>query len=83
MFDVDGEYTAYPSRCPFQSGPVCEGNATGRRTASYDRETLELEASWEREGEILVCPWCARKFDLGTANVSPATVSGPRRIRSR
>jgi len=64
VFNVDGEYYAYTNWCAHQGGPVCEGQTTGRKEATFDRETLETELNWVREGEILTCPWHAWEYDL-------------------
>lgn len=64
VFNVDGEYVAYSNWCSHQSGPVCEGNTTGTYEASFDRETLEYELEWCKEGHILNCPWHGWEYDV-------------------
>jgi len=64
VFNVDGEYHAYTNWCPHQGGPVCEGLVTGTTSASFDREELETTLTWERDGEVLTCPWHAWEFEL-------------------
>lgn len=68
VFNVDGEIHAFANWCPHQNGPACEGNVTGTREASFDRETLEVETTWKRDGEILACPWHGWQFDLLTGD---------------
>jgi nitrite reductase/ring-hydroxylating ferredoxin subunit len=60
VFNVDGEYRAVVNFCVHQGGPVCEGSLTGTTTATTD----ELDYDWEREGEIINCPWHGWEFDL-------------------
>ena len=66
IFLKNGKYHAYLNWCPHQSGPVCEGTITGTQESSFDRETLELETHWTREGQILNCPWHGWEFDINT-----------------
>lgn len=60
VFRVDGEYFALSNYCVHQGGPVCEGSLTGTTTATTDG----LDYDWEREGEIINCPWHGWEFDL-------------------
>ncbi|MFB6170664.1 MAG: Rieske (2Fe-2S) protein [Haloarculaceae archaeon] len=64
VFRHEGEYYAYLNWCAHQGGPCGEGSLTGTEIASYDRETGELRSNWEREGEILNCPWHGWEYDL-------------------
>jgi nitrite reductase/ring-hydroxylating ferredoxin subunit len=64
VFNVDGDYRAYPNWCAHQGGPACEGRLTGRATATYDRETLETSVEWVAEGETLICPWHDWEYDV-------------------
>jgi len=67
VFNVDGEYYACGNWCPHQSGPVCEGPLTGTTEATFDRDTLEYEKSWIKEGQIVMCPWHGWEFDVTTS----------------
>ena len=60
VFNVDGEFVAVANYCVHAGGPVCEGTLSGMVTASPDR----WEYGWDREGEILACPWHGWEFDL-------------------
>jgi nitrite reductase (NADH) small subunit len=62
VFNVNGEYIAVANYCVHAGGPVCEGKLSGTVTASVD----EWEYDWEREGEILACPWHGWEFDILT-----------------
>ena len=68
VFRHEGEYYAYLNWCFHQGGPCCEGPLSGTYFASYDRETRETELAWEREGEILNCPWHGWEYDLTTGD---------------
>jgi nitrite reductase (NADH) small subunit len=70
VFNVDGEYHACANWCPHQSGPVCEGLLTGTTAASFDRETLEYEKEWIKEGRIVICPWHGWEFDIETGKAT-------------
>lgn len=64
VFNVDGEYYAYPNWCPHQDGPLCAGTIDGTVDAVYDHETLEETEEWVKDGEILRCPWHSWEFDM-------------------
>lgn len=64
IFNIDNEYYAYLSWCAHQSGPCAEGNITGTEIADFDSENLQTELSYEKEGEILNCPWHGWEYDL-------------------
>jgi nitrite reductase/ring-hydroxylating ferredoxin subunit len=64
VFNVEGELHAYLSWCAHQSGPCCEGNVTGTRSAKFDSETLQTELEWVKEGRILNCPWHGWEYDI-------------------
>jgi nitrite reductase (NADH) small subunit len=64
VFQHEGEYFAYLNWCIHQGGPCGEGPLSGTRVASYNQEEGEVESSWEREGEILNCPWHGWEYDL-------------------
>lgn len=63
VFNVDGEFYAIGSHCPHMGGPCSEGLLTG--LFSYDAEG-ELE--YERDGEIISCPWHGWEFDVMTGD---------------
>lgn len=61
VFDVDGELFALANHCAHMGGPVCEGRLLGYFTSEEDGELR-----YEREGEILACPWHGWEFDVKT-----------------
>lgn len=64
IFNHNGDFHAYLNWCTHQSGPACEGPLSGTRGAEFDAESLEVTFSWEREDEILNCPWHGWEFDI-------------------
>ena len=74
VFNVHGEYYALRSLCPHQGAPLCRGAITG--TA---RSTAPGEIIWERDGQILRCPWHGWEFDIATGR----SVFNPHRLRVR
>lgn len=61
IFNVEGEFYALHNRCPHQQAPLCEGELTGVTTAA-----AVGEYDWEKDGEILTCPWHGWEFDVTT-----------------
>lgn len=61
VFNVAGEFYALRNVCPHQGAPLCQGAITGTAAPCSPGEY-----SWEREGEIIVCPWHGWEFDIRT-----------------
>lgn len=61
VFNVQGEFYALRNLCPHRSGPLCLGRVRPLvvTTGVYQRD-------YEREGEILKCPWHQWEFDIKT-----------------
>ena len=61
VFNISGEFYALRNLCPHRSGPLCKGRVRPLviTTGVYQRE-------YEREGEILKCPWHQWEFDIKT-----------------
>jgi nitrite reductase/ring-hydroxylating ferredoxin subunit len=74
VFNVDGSFFAVRNSCPHQGGPLCLGRTTGLVHAPRPGVF-----EYEREGEILRCPWHGWEFDLATGR----SVFDPNRTRVR
>lgn len=61
VFNVHGRFVAVLNVCPHAFAPVCLGPVKGTTVPS-----MPGEYCWEREGEILACPWHGWEFDLLT-----------------
>lgn len=59
VFNVDGDIVALANYCVHQGGPVCEGLLSGTVGVGDDFELV-----YEREGEIVSCPWHGWEFDI-------------------
>lgn len=59
VFNLDGEFHAVTNVCPHQRAPLCEGTLSGTTRADGVKDV-----EWERDGEILVCPWHGWEFDV-------------------
>lgn len=73
VFNVAGEYHALLNVCPHQFAPLCEGKVTG-----YCPPTQVGEYQFERDGEILRCPWHGWEFDLKTGR----SIFNPHEVRT-
>ncbi len=74
VFNVNGTYYALRNRCPHQGAPLCLGSVQGTAAESRPGEYV-----WEREGEILRCPWHGWEFDITTGR----SIFNPHKIRVR
>ncbi len=61
VFNVDGRFFAVRNVCPHKGGPLCRGRL---RPHVVGPEVNRI--AFEREGEILKCPWHQWEFDLRT-----------------
>ncbi len=61
VFNVGGELHALLNHCPHRGGPLCRG-----RVGPLARSTRVGFWTFEREGEILRCPYHNWEFDLKT-----------------
>lgn len=74
IFNLDGELYAVRNSCPHQGAPLCLGSIGGTAAESRPGEYV-----WEREGEILRCPWHGWEFDITTGR----SVFNPHKTRVR
>lgn len=61
IFNVDHEFYAVRNSCPHKGAPLCKGVVEG-----FVRGSKPGEFEFEREGEILRCPWHGWEFELKT-----------------
>jgi nitrite reductase/ring-hydroxylating ferredoxin subunit len=66
VFNVGGAYYALRNLCPHKQGPLCVGRVSGRALAAAPPSTYQADLRWEREGEIIRCPWHLYEFELAT-----------------
>jgi nitrite reductase/ring-hydroxylating ferredoxin subunit len=57
----DGEWRAVRNWCPHKGAPICRGIVGGTWPPSAPGEL-----AYERDGEVLVCPWHGFEYDLHT-----------------
>jgi Ferredoxin subunits of nitrite reductase and ring-hydroxylating dioxygenases len=74
VFNIDGEYYALKNDCPHQRASLCEGSLTGLTTADAPGEF-----EYERDGEIVRCPWHGWEFDVTTGE----SVFNPHRVKAK
>jgi nitrite reductase (NADH) small subunit len=70
VYNISGEYYAIRNLCPHQSAPLCSGITT-----SFVTSDMPGQFCFEREGEIVRCPWHFWEFDIksGQMVVDPKT----------
>ena len=66
IFNVHGRYYALRNICPHKRGPLCTGEVSGHSSAQAPPSVTGGFVGYEREGEILRCPWHAWQFDIAT-----------------
>ena len=74
VFNVDGDYHAMKNDCPHQRAPLCEGKLTGTNTSDTPGEY-----NWERDGQIVTCPWHGWEFDVTTGE----SVFNPHSVKAK
>jgi nitrite reductase (NADH) small subunit len=63
VFNVAGAFYALKNTCPHMGAPLCRGLVTG---TARERGDGVLGVEWEREGEIVRCPWHHWEFEIKT-----------------
>ena len=71
-FNANGNYYALRNLCPHQAAPLCKGHDTATTLPSQPGEY-----KWDRDGEILRCPWHGWEFDITTGR----SVFNPHKLR--
>ncbi len=61
VFNVKGRFYALKNLCPHQGGPLCQG-----RLRPLVVSDGPYQISYQRESEILRCPWHNWEFDIKT-----------------
>lgn len=61
VFNVGDGFEAVGNHCPHMGGPTCEGLLSGMVAMNDDGEMV-----YERENEIISCPWHGWEFDVRT-----------------
>ena len=61
VFNVDGRYYAVRNVCPHKGAPLCYGRLRPHIVGDAAGDFI-----FERDGEILKCPWHQWEFDLAT-----------------
>ncbi len=61
IFNVNGEFFALRNICPHRGAPVCLG-----RLRPHVEGSLGGDFVFQREGEVLKCPWHEWEFDIKT-----------------
>ena len=74
VFNIGGKFFALRNACPHQGGPLCLGSIGGTMLESAPGEYV-----WDREGEILRCPWHGWEFDITNGQ----SIFNPHRTRVR
>ncbi|MFL2932084.1 MAG: Rieske (2Fe-2S) protein [bacterium] len=72
VFNIDGKFYALRNSCPHQGAPLCLGPVRGMMTSEKPQEY-----NYERDGEILVCPWHRWEFDIQTGK----SIFNPHKLR--
>lgn len=71
IFNVNDEFYAVRNRCPHKGAPLCRGMVTGLVVGDV------YEFEYQRDGEILRCPWHGWEFDLKTGG----SIFNPHKMR--
>ena len=72
VFNIRGSFYAIRNRCPHQAAPLCRGIITGTTRPSQPGTYV-----WEKDGEVIRCPWHGWEFDITTGR----SVFNPHKMR--
>ena len=73
VFNVKGEFFAILNICPHQLAPLAEGQVKG-----FCPPGPVGHFSYEREGEIIRCPWHGWEFDIKTGK----SIFNPHKVKT-
>ena len=59
IFNVNGSFYALRNICPHKRGPLCMGEVAGRGQSAAPPSVTAGFVGYERDGEIIRCPWHA------------------------
>jgi nitrite reductase (NADH) small subunit len=74
VYNLGGRYFALLNRCPHKGAPLCRGRTTGLISGPAPGEF-----AFERDGEILRCPWHGWEFDIPSGK----SVFNPHKVRAK
>lgn len=67
VFNVNGTFYAIRNICPHKHGPLCTGFVSGRIVGDLPPSSGRASnLSYERDGEIIRCPWHLWEFEIAT-----------------
>ena len=66
IFNIGGRFYALRNICPHRRGPLCTGEVAGRGAARQPPSASGGVMDYERDGQILRCPWHAWQFDIAS-----------------
>ncbi len=66
IFNIGGTFYALRNICPHKRGPLCTGEVAGRGVALQPPSVSGGLIDYERDGQILRCPWHAWPFDIAS-----------------
>ena len=66
VFNVNGSFHALHNLCPHKLGPLCTGSIGGTVVTEAPVTVKNHGLRFERDGEILRCPWHQWPFDIKT-----------------
>ena len=66
IFNIGGRFYALRNICPHKRGPLCTGEVAGRGAAQTPPSVSDSHIDYERDGQILRCPWHAWQFDIAS-----------------
>jgi len=66
VYRVGDRFFALRNICPHEGAPLCEGPQRAHIRA--ERSGTRYQIRYEREGEIIACPWHEWEFDVTTGH---------------